>query len=706
MSTHSKLTRFFAVISLLLIAAFSGSAIAKSMYVIANINASPTPMQTYDIQAAPTYLVFQATASVPSLAGGAVGLGLDEASEKLFVTYEVSNTIQLVDARTFAVLSSTTAPGASNLAGVLIDHSRNKLYTVDRNTANLYVYSWVSATNTLTLDPGFPIVLPNVTSAHGLALDEVRDRLYVGDRMSTTVRYFTPGTWAEAGTVDISSEGQTVMGLAIDSLRNILYTGNAYAPYGSVGKLVKHNLNTSTTSAYTLPGAATGDNIVGVAVDVTTGNVYTTTGNQGSGGTDTIIVFDSNLSVLKNDIGDIGNPTGIAIPVGEVSYNPLNFSKTDDVDPIASGSDLTYSLCYDNSANVNPITNVVITDDIPTGTTFVSATGPFATTPTTVTWSIAAVAAGAAQVCYDLVVNVIAVDGTLILNSATIDSTETAPTTQTETTCVGAGPCVGGDDEEDDGLVFKGTGEGGIFGASISPMELLFGLLALPFILAQRFGRNPGSLLSVALLAVILTMTVTTPAIAGEWYAGAGAGLSNTDITDSEYDAELEKLGYTTSSNIDENNAGWKLFVGYQFHKNWAIEGSYVNLGDVTSETVVSNGPGGWTPQDFVDAAATVHPYSVDGLAIAAKGIWPINEKFSLFAKAGVYAWEADIKVECKGCATSVKAPDSETGSDWTAGFGVDYDFDNDFGLRGEYERYATDRADINFVTVSIFYWF
>lgn len=698
MNKQHRLTSLIAVVATLLAMTFSGMASAKSMYVIANINASPTPMQTYDIQAAPTYLVFQATANVPSLAGGAVGLALDEDSEKLFVTYEVSNTIQLVDARTFAVLSQTTAPGASNLAGVAVDRGRNKLYTVDRNTANLYVYSWASSTNTLTLDAGFPITLPGVTSAHGLALDELRDRLYVGDRSSTTVRYFDPATWTETGNFDLALSGQTAMGIAVDPVRNMVYTGNAYAPYGSLGRLVKYDLNTSTETFYTLPGAATGDNIVGVAVDVDTGYVYATTGNQGSGGTDTIIVFDSNLNVLKNDIGDIGNPTGIAIPIGQVSYNPLNFTKTDSPDPVPSGSNLTYTICYDNTANTTAVNNVTITDDIPAGTTFVSATGPFVTTPTTITWSISSVAAGAPQVCYNLVVNVTASDGSIITNSATIDSDETPPTSQTALTLVGAGGGNGG------GITFKGKGEGGI--GSTGPLELLFGLLALPLILVRRIGRRASSLVLVSLLTVIFTVTITSNAIAAEnrMYLGAGAGLARTDASASDYDASLANLGYTTSSTIDTDNAGWKLFIGYNFNKNLALEGSYVNLGEVTTETVVSSGPAGWTPQDFVDAAATVHPYSVSGFTLEGKVTWPISEQISLFGNLGVFAWNAEILVTCVGCPTTVQQPNDVTGTSYTGGIGAGYDFKNNIGVRLEYERYGTDRDDVDFFSASVLY--
>lgn len=693
----------------ILLAVLATGAAAKSMYVIANINANPTPLQTYDIQPAPAYLVFQATAGVPSLAGGAVGLGLDDNSAKLFVTYEGSNTIQLVDATTFNVLGTTSAPGANNLAGITVDLGKNRVYAVDRDTANLYVYDWNSATDTLTQVNGGgangQFVLTGVTGAHGLALDETRGRLYVGDKNTTTIRYFDTTTFAPSGSYDQTLSGQTAMGIAVDSVRNSVYTGNAYGPYGSNGMLVKYDLNTATETFYTLPGApvgngSSGDNIVGVAVDEDSGNVFVTTGNQGTGGTDTIIVFDSGLNVLKNDVGSIGNPTGIAIPKTQISYNPLNFSKTDSPDPVTSGNDLTYSLCYDNTANASAVNNVLITDDIPAGTTFVSATGPFSTTPTTVTWSIASVPAGAAQVCYNLVVNVTAADGSTVLNSATIDSDETPPTTQTQTTAVSS---TGG------GIVFAGSGKGGT--GSAGPLELLFGLLALAVALLRRAGpaaARSGMLAVTAAAALGLTLTVSPTARAADngWYAGAGVGAANTDVDVADYDRALSVLGYTASSSMDDTDTGWKLFGGYEFDKNWAVEGSYVDLGKVTSNTTVSSGPAGWTPQDFVDAAATVHPYSVDGLSLTGKGTYPFGNGAAVFAKLGLFAWKADIEVHCIGCTPAALQPDDESGVDWTVGAGASYELTDKIGIRAEWERFATDRDDVDFFSASVLYRF
>jgi len=417
-----------------------GSAQAKSLYLIANINANPSPIQTYDIQTAPTHVVLQATQTIPSRAGGAVGLAIDTDNKKLFATYEGSNVIQLVNAVNFADLGTTTAPGASNLAGLVVDQGKSKLYAVDRNTNHLYVYSWNSATNTLTLDGGAFIALAGVSSAHGLALDEIRGRLYVGDNLSKTVRYYNTNGWGIAGSFTLTT-AQTPMGITVDSKRNAVFMGNAYGPYGSLGQLVKYDLNTNTETVYTLPGAsagsASGNNVLGVAVDEDTGKVYATTGNQGSGGTDTLMVFDPNLAVLKSDLGDLGDPTGLAIPRASISFNPLNFSKLASPSPVANGSNLTYTLCYDNLANTIGATGVTITDAIPTGATYVSATGPATFATNTVTWTIGPVAAGAAQVCYSLVVNVTGAAGTQLFNSATIAGTigpNTIPTSQTVTT--------------------------------------------------------------------------------------------------------------------------------------------------------------------------------------------------------------------------------------------------------------------------------
>ena len=693
MDKHNKLRIFAMVFFTACVAVFSGIASAKSLYVISDINANPTPMQAYEIKDPPTYLQFQATANVPSLAGGAVGIALDEDNEKLFVTYEISNTIQLVDARTFAVLSQTTAPGASNLAGIAVDQGTSKVYTVDRNTNNLYVYSWVSSTNTLTLDGGAPVTLAGVTEAHGIALDESRGRLYVGDATSMTVRFFDTSTFAavpvELGTVDLTAEGQTVQGIAIDSIRNILYTGNAFSAIGSLQKLVKYDLNTDVISSFILPTA--NDNIVGVAVDEDTGNVYATTGNQASGGTDTLIVFDSNLNVLKNDLGDLGNPTGIVVPRTEVVINPLNLEKTVDVDPVNSGSNLTYTVCYDNTLNAFAVNNVAITDDIPVGTAFVSATGPFSTTATQVIWSIANLTAGAAQVCEDLVVNVTAAGGSVITNNVTIDSDETPSTTVKVMTDVTSGPVVVP-------VTIKGTGGGGSFGI----LSILFAafVVAIAWTTRRHRASNAHSLMLGGLIAGMMLMGTATDATA-DWYVGGSGGLAQGNYSASDLTNDLSARGHTiTNVSVDDDDTGWKIFGGYQFNNFFALEGAYVDLGEITTEFQSTTSD----LTDLLNDTADVHQFLADGWVLSAVGMVQPTPNWDLMAKVGLFAWESDVDI--KEVASSQKVSLSDSGTDLMYGVGARFKPWPHWGGRAEWERYDIDGDWADFFSVGVEYRF
>src|SRR5436190_17239914 len=54
----------------------------------------------------------------------------------------------------------------------------------------------------------------------------------------------------------------------------------------------------------------------------------------------------------------------------------LSITKTDSPDPVVAGSNLTYTIKVQNpAASLGPATNVVVTDNLPSGVDFVSATG-------------------------------------------------------------------------------------------------------------------------------------------------------------------------------------------------------------------------------------------------------------------------------------------------------------------------------------------
>ena len=423
---------FLASVSLFA-AAMGGLAEAKSLYVINNINQNPTPISSYAIMPDGS-LVYQTTTDVPYYGAGAVGITIDTASEILFVTYETSDVIQLLDATTMQDEGTATAPGATNLAGIIVDHENNLVYTMDRYTNHLYVYTWDAPTKTLTLQSDH--YLSNVVGAFGVTLDETNDLFYVADGFTTEVRYYNTSDWTEAGYFTVS---HLPIDVAVDEQEGYVYTGGSF--YGS-SLLSRYDLSSNTETLLDLTTLGYSDGIHGVAVDpeVAGSPIYVTTGFTD----DRLLAINSDMATLIGDYGDIGDPTGLCIPGAEISYSPLNFDKDDGleypIEGVYPGNNITYDLTFDNVDNSYDVHNVVIEDTLPTEVIFVSASGTGTYDPGThtVTWQVGTIPAGGTGTPEELVVQVdpSVIPGTTVTNFATIDSDETAISTVTHLTMI------------------------------------------------------------------------------------------------------------------------------------------------------------------------------------------------------------------------------------------------------------------------------
>jgi uncharacterized repeat protein (TIGR01451 family) len=97
-----------------------------------------------------------------------------------------------------------------------------------------------------------------------------------------------------------------------------------------------------------------------------------------------------------------------AVTVAE-TCGTLNLTKDDGLSAdqsVLPGDQITYEICFDNLANQLKASQVVLTDPVPEGTMFVSATGTHTITGAVVKWPIGTLAAGAGEVCYEMVVTV------------------------------------------------------------------------------------------------------------------------------------------------------------------------------------------------------------------------------------------------------------------------------------------------------------
>ena len=186
-------------------------------------------------------------------------------------------------------------------------------------------------------------------------------------------------------------------------------------------------------------------------------------------------------------------------------------------------------------------------------------------------------------------------------------------------------------------------------------------------------------------------------------YIGFSFGQSKAKIDGNGLDSALASQGIASSTSVDETDIGFKLYGGYQFNKNFALEAGYTDFGELTSHTVVTS-PGSATGDGKWKA------YSID---ISAVGILPINEKFSLFGRAGVSFWNLDFDFTANGPGGTFGDSESENGVGPLLAIGASFDLARQFTLRAEYERHfdigkddTTGKSDVDLVSIGLVYRF
>jgi len=410
---------------------------AKSLYIIADhfgsVSDGTLPIHAYDI-GPDGMLTFQKGHNVRRRELGAVGMAIDSDTGYLFITYELYEKIGIVDGTTMTYVDEILAEDSTDLAGIVYDHSKGLVYTVDRGREYLYAYEWDPKTVALTPLPGSPFMLLGA-DAFGIALDEIDGLLYVANG-DNEVSVYSTESWRRVGLIDF---GRVVVSIAVDVMNGYLYTGGGYAENNY---LTQYHLATGDkVEVQVEPDAG----VIGLAVDSETGLVYLSTGRNNTPGGDNLLIYDTDLNrISKKHLG--GDPAGIAIPGKDIGFNPLNLTKqlisgasqnTDegDIPSVATGKNITYGIGFTNQSNESTVTDVTIVDVLPQSVTFVSAdddgvNGRYDAGTHTYRWTYKDLPPRTSTT----LTLTVRVDrdveaGSLITNSVTINSNETPPTT-------------------------------------------------------------------------------------------------------------------------------------------------------------------------------------------------------------------------------------------------------------------------------------
>jgi OOP family OmpA-OmpF porin len=174
---------------------------------------------------------------------------------------------------------------------------------------------------------------------------------------------------------------------------------------------------------------------------------------------------------------------------------------------------------------------------------------------------------------------------------------------------------------------------------------------------------------------LILAISLDAHAQSGNLYLGGAIGSSKMSFDGNS----LQVQGATASSlSTDDSSTGFKVYGGYRFHRNFAVELGIVDYGEFTAtRTVTAPGPGSVRSQN-----------TVTGVYGDLVGIIPVGSSVELFAKLGFIASGTHASLSTTGAVSVVgdsSGSDSETGLH--AGLGAEVLVSQHVAIRLEYEQ-------------------
>ena len=209
---------------------------------------------------------------------------------------------------------------------------------------------------------------------------------------------------------------------------------------------------------------------------------------------------------------------------------------------------------------------------------------------------------------------------------------------------------------------------------------------------------NASGGLALAALAAFASPSVM--AQDSNWYGGLNVGRSAAKIDDARINSNLLNGGFSSSAIADDDRStGFKVFGGYQFNKNFAVEGGYFDLGRF-----------GYTATT-VPAGTLNSSIKLRGLNLDLVGMLPLSEKFSVFGRAGLNYAQARDTFDGTGAVQVNNASPRKNDTNYKLGLGLQYALSESLAVRAEAERYRVNdavgnRGHVDLFSVGLIYRF
>lgn len=198
------------------------------------------------------------------------------------------------------------------------------------------------------------------------------------------------------------------------------------------------------------------------------------------------------------------------------------------------------------------------------------------------------------------------------------------------------------------------------------------------------------------------------------FYVGGmyGQGDKQIDIADFDTyamtrvfpDPSVQLTVESMTSTLDDSDAGFGFFAGYRFNTHLAVEGGYMDLGNVAYR---ANASGNITGVP-TDARLNVDT-ETSGMTVAALGIWPLSYRWEVYGRVGALFSSNDFRVFYDDVEQSPRRGEfSENDVDMLVGLGTSFNFLEIYDLRLEFQRIfdagdkTTGEADVDLISLGI----
>lgn len=176
-------------------------------------------------------------------------------------------------------------------------------------------------------------------------------------------------------------------------------------------------------------------------------------------------------------------------------------------------------------------------------------------------------------------------------------------------------------------------------------------------------------------------------------YLGATVGWALSNADESDIDSDLSDRGWTSDTDLDDGDIGWKAFGGYRFEEPFAIEVAAVDLGTIESDIDVNTAD----IRSFLNDVADVHPFSAKGAALT--GTWYALDQadWQLGLKGGLWWWDGEVEVDA---ASGERAGESDSGLDLVLGGVGLFELGEEWALRAEVEHYWVEDDGVTLFSI------